>query len=372
MPILVEKIKTVAIKPNKPKAFEKTPVMYLELLENKDNVKPEELNKEFDPAKLDTIPEESRSESEKEEFSDSEHENSNRSSDSEKEQKQSDSDRNSEANSEDIIEKSSEKSSEHNSERSSEPEKSSEPDNMSIASDKSSAKKIISSRLRELLAEDKPMIQEKRTVQNNAPTLSDLAKNGKYTIKKDIADVNGFENNMEKDNAKRQLLFKFDLLRKSYRDAQIDEFTMDSDYETMKNSYEMSVKTLSLDSSVQEYKQYLLYAFAIIEFVLGSYFKLDMKGYTSHQAAQMNSYTKLLIELGEKSYVPTGSKWPVEVRLLFLVVMNTAIFLVFKAMMKNSGENLFNIFKTTTNSNPTQKKRKMKGPDLNLDDLDDI
>ena len=42
----------------------------------------------------------------------------------------------------------------------------------------------------------------------------------------------------------------------------------------------------------------------------------------------MNKYEHLLIELGEKNYVPEGSKWPVEIRLLFTIVINAAIFII--------------------------------------------
>ena len=104
----------------------------------------------------------------------------------------------------------------------------------------------------------------------------------------------------------------------------------------MKRSYESTVRTLSLDRSVDDYKKYLSYGFIGMEFVLGHVFKLDMSGFARQQMVSMSSYERLLIELGEKSYVPTGSKWPVEVRLIFLVVVNTAVFLVSRMMMKKT------------------------------------
>ena len=86
----------------------------------------------------------------------------------------------------------------------------------------------------------------------------------------------------------------------------------------------------------------------------------------------MNSYEKLLIELGEKSYVPTGSKWPVELRLLFLIIMNAAFFIVSKMIMKKTGANLMNMINgmNTSSSNASApRKRKMRGPNINLDDI---
>jgi len=92
----------------------------------------------------------------------------------------------------------------------------------------------------------------------------------------------------------------------------------------------------------------------------------------------MSSYEKLLIELGEKSYVPSGSKWPVEVRLLFLVIMNAAFFIISKMILKKTGSNLMSVINGVNSSaqaaqsQPNLRKRKMKGPTVSLDDIPDI
>ena len=90
----------------------------------------------------------------------------------------------------------------------------------------------------------------------------------------------------------------------------------------------------------------------------------------------MHSYEKLLIELGEKSYVPSGSKWPVEVRLLFMIIMNAAFFLVSKMIMKKTGSNLMGMINSLNTNNTTSvnnininRKRRMKGPDIDLESL---
>ena len=119
------------------------------------------------------------------------------------------------------------------------------------------------------------------------------------------------------------------MLKKSYPTANIrQDFTIRSDIHDIKSAYEMSVRRLSMDSKIEKYKSYLMGAFMATEYVFGNFLGFDMQGYTQQQILQMNSYEKLLIEIGEKSYVPESvSKFPVEVRLLFLVVMNAAIFI---------------------------------------------
>ena len=116
----------------------------------------------------------------------------------------------------------------------------------------------------------------------------------------------------------------------------------------------------------------------LLEFVFGHLFGFDMSGFTQQQILSMNSYEKLLIELGEKSYMPSGSKWPVEVRLLFLCLINAVLFVVSKIILKKTGSNLMNMMNNMNATNtsspaaPEQKKRKMKGPTVSVNDIPDV
>ena len=200
-----------------------------------------------------------------------------------------------------------------------------------------------------------------------APSLASLEKQGEYVHQRELRDVNrvtSSEHNEEE--LKREMLFKFDMLRKSYPSATIPTYTIHTDYNTLRKSYEDTVKRLSLDASVESYKTYLIYGFMACEFLLGNFGGFDMQGFTQQQILTINTYEKLLIELGEKSYVPTGSKWPVEIRLLFMIIMNAAFFIVSKMMMKKTGANILNMVNnmnstkpstTSSNTNTEQKKK---------------
>ena len=222
---------------------------------------------------------------------------------------------------------------------------------------------------------------ENRSVMNKnekiPPTLTELEAKGGYVRKKELRDINSAPiNEQEEEDLKREIMFKIELLKKSYPNSTIPEFNIHSDYNNMKKTYDSTVRRLSLDSSVETYKTYLIGGFMACEFVLGNFLKFDMQGFTQQQILSMNSYEKLLIELGEKSYVPTGSKWPVEVRLLFMIIMNAGFFIVSKMIMKKTGANLLgminnmNVSQHQSSSNQ-QKKRKMKGPEIDLENLPD-
>ena len=100
-----------------------------------------------------------------------------------------------------------------------------------------------------------------------------------------------------------------------------------------------------------------------------------MEGFTQQQITNMISYERLLIELGEKSYTPGGSDWPVEIRLVFLIIINAAFFVISKILMKNTGTNILNMINSmnvNTHAPVNAPKRKMKGPDISFDDLDEL
>ncbi len=210
-----------------------------------------------------------------------------------------------------------------------------------------------------------------------APTLAELKAQGKYQGKQELRNVNHVTmNEIEEEDAKRELKLKFDILRRSYpNSAHIipDHYTIHSDLHEMQKTYDMTVKTVSIDANTNNYKKYLIGAFSVVEFVMGNFLGFDMQGFTQQQIIQMGSYERLLIELGEKSYVPTGSKWPVEVRLAGVVLMNAGFFVLGKIFMRKTGTNFINMMNNiTTKQEPQAKPGRMKGPSINIDDIPDV
>jgi hypothetical protein len=351
-----------------PKAFPKISSLYLELFENKLKVKPDLVNKEYIPKAKDVletqpIPVETKSESESK-WSQLPSVNEGKP----KVEKVEIYDSSGDEGSLDI----------------------SSDDNVKIEAELSGDDSDeLANKLKKMLASDdegspirspidKYAVQTPKDSYKSAarepPKLSELESKGEYTRKKVIGNVTNFSSNdQNSDNIKRELIFKFKLLKKSYTNADIPEFSIHSDLPTMERTYNDMLRHLSLDSSVDNYKKYLIGGFMLIEFIFGKFLSIDMQGFTQQQIISMSSYEKLLIELGDKSYVPEGSRWPVEVRLLFLILMNAAFFIISRMILRKTGANLMGMMNkmptSSSNRAPPKKKKKMKGPSIDLSDL---
>ena len=417
----------------RPKNFPRMPILYLELLENKSKIDPKLVNQEYIPKKLPNLPviqEEKYEDKIIEEYK--EPKNNYYNSPPVRSNEQSPTNSPSPSPSPSPSSKSSpssisSKSSKSSSSSSSSSSKSSKRSSSSTVSRSKNDDDDLSLRMKELLI-DKRDIKEnyrhnndKRDIKENyrhnndkndknekneryseryndnrdrdrknerqndnessmPPKLSDIA-GGNYVPKKVMEELTDEKN--DEDDLKRELLFKFQLLKRSYKNnptiSTVPEFTMHSDYKTMLNSYDMAVRQLNVDSNIENYKTYLVTAFYIVEFVLGYWLKFDMQDFTKQQILSMNKYEHLLIELGEKTYVPEGSKWSVEMRLLFTIVINTALFIITKMVMKKVGGSFFGLMEglgnvansgnnnNNNNNNNEQPARRMRGPNLNLD-----
>lgn len=170
--------------------------------------------------------------------------------------------------------------------------------------------------------------------------------NGEYNQQHFAQEQEEEEDEEERERReKADLLFKFMVLRRQYPNVEIPEFTEHSDLDTMKRVYEQIIRRVSLDSSVDSYKQYLVGGFMVLEWVSTNWLGIDLSGFTQQQVKMMNRYERLLIELGEKNYSTVGSRFPVEVRLIFFIIFNAGLFYVQK-MIFSGGDGGVNILGT--------------------------
>ena len=207
------------------------------------------------------------------------------------------------------------------------------------------------------------------------PTLAELEAKGLVNRQKDLKDVNYISKDSDEEE-KRRIIFKFEIMKKTYPDIQIPEYTIHSDINTMKKTYDTVLRRISLDTSVKNNKNNMKMLFYGIELLFGNFLGFDMKGYATHQLTNMNQYEAMLLEIGEKSYVPEDQKLPVEIRLIGGILMSTAIFVFGKMVEKNINVSIHNMMKNfstdETNTEKSTKRGRMKGPDVDLNDIPDL
>ena len=230
--------------------------------------------------------------------------------------------------------------------------------------------------------EDKQTYSPVKQQQKAYPSLSEINAGIAKPGNRDLTFSNKID---EKDTQrKRFLLLKFKTLKRHYVDITIPEFTEFSDLQTMEKEYDMLVTQLRLDANVENYKKYLIVGFGLVEFVLSKFLKFaEIEGFTQQQLLGMNQYEKILLEIGEKHQVDISKQWSPEIRLIGIIAMNSVIFIGTKLLFKSvSGSDVLNMIsppggkaqekpkpKESTQGTAQPSSKKMKGPDLNLDDL---
>jgi len=188
--------------------------------------------------------------------------------------------------------------------------------------------------IRDLLGNTKAAAAVAATVSNNLPpTLEQLTSNEQINVGgKQVRDVTYTA--QDEVERRRDLMFRFDILKKSYKEASIPEISQFMDVETLDKMYQDTVRRVALDGKVEGYRRFLNMGFMGIELLFSNVLKMDMTGFAKQQMMSMNSYERILIELGEKSLLDkTKSQWPAQVRLMFTIVMNAVIFVMGKAVM---------------------------------------
>ncbi len=218
------------------------------------------------------------------------------------------------------------------------------------------------------------VVQGTPRIERKLPTLRELEQMNGIKVEKPILEAR-FDDKDE--GKKRDILLKFDLLKRTYPSSKLPETTIHESLISLEDKYNSTLRNLAVSNSVDNYKQYLTFLFMGIEWICGKVLKLDMAGYVDHQLEQMNKYEKFLVQIGEKNYIPSGKKFPVEVQLLFAVIVQTAFFVLLRSVFKNAGANILNkvteakVQSTTTpvSTEPLKKSYKMRGPSISLEEI---
>lgn len=193
----------------------------------------------------------------------------------------------------------------------------------------------------------------------NAPTLQDLQQQKKIVIDKEYRHAEDDEETQKERNA---MYFKCEVLRRMHPNMQVPEFTPYTDPKIMKQKIDMFTEKISLNTAVDNWKRYLIIGVMVCEVVLGK-LNFDMEGFAQQQITQMSTYDQLLVEIAEKNQKKVQSKWGPETRLCLMLSLNTVLFVVSKTLAKNSGFNLLGTINSMTSGMSfSQNNNNMKEP----------
>lgn len=137
---------------------------------------------------------------------------------------------------------------------------------------------------------------------------------------------------------------KYGILREAWPNYHIPAITPDMTLTQIHAGYDIYVRHIFISNDADKFKLFMIIGWLFIELV-GSKLNLNIGGYTVTQMKSMNKYEKLLVELGESNYqqsltANSRSDWPVEMRLLFVSLVNAVTFIIIKMLASYMGEGI--------------------------------
>lgn len=129
---------------------------------------------------------------------------------------------------------------------------------------------------------------------------------------------------------RQEFKVKFGILRANYPQWGIIDPPDSLTVKQMNELYERYMRQILVSKETGQYKVYMVIFLMVIEVIGVKFLKLNMSGYTMSQMKIMNRYDALFTELGEKWLVSGASNWPVEARIMMMMMFNAVIFLVVK------------------------------------------
>jgi hypothetical protein len=235
----------------------------------------------------------------------------------------------------------------------------SEPDT-EIVSKYSVMKEKISTSVKPLL---KPSPFQKQETVNIPAPLSQINK----STDKSVIDITQPQTSKERDDEdkKRELIDKLERLQKNNPNKKLSKFSMMSDLDEIQRYILNLEKSLSIEQSADTYKIFLGSSIYGLHWAMSSFTEgLVGDDFIKFHMKSMKTYDKMLMEMSETSYVATQKQWPAWVRLGGLMVINTSLYLMGKTMLKRTGSNYLEELYDGDNGGDKSHANKMRGPKI--------
>jgi hypothetical protein len=204
----------------------------------------------------------------------------------------------------------------------------------------------------------------------------DGASNAQLSVVDETPQLSPEEKEKLDQEEREELIVKFRTLKKAYpqnKDLQLISVGDYDDLDTMRKMYKRTVTEIAFDKKISNYRYYLTISFMVVEYAF-KHLGVNMDGFAKHQTKCMDDYNSLLVELGEKTQGSWMDNFPVEVRLMGLVLFQTAVFW----FAKNKNIDISNIMNILSGMVPKEQSqvsdatpaveevpaKKMRGPSI--------
>tara|TARA_R110001632_G_scaffold200941_9_gene323694 strand:+ start:1355 stop:2764 length:1410 start_codon:yes stop_codon:yes gene_type:complete len=253
-----------------------------------------------------------------------------------------------------------------------------------IRNEASSRRVMMSSQKRQLTSQKKEMESQKRQLSSNSKDKSDVAtkksrlpeinsktkpvtpddsykhktisekrrREKEKKAKKEDEDSDDEDSSeedidmMPKTPAEKHLYWKtrIQILKTRFKDVTVPKNEADLTWQELRKIYYIEMDRVSITKNVDAYRMIMIVSCFIIEYIGYKILKVDITGFGVHSMKSMWRYERLLIELGEKDYASFGENWPVEFRLIGMMIVSAIIFVIAKSLFKQTGQDMSNDF----------------------------
>jgi len=185
----------------------------------------------------------------------------------------------------------------------------------------------------------KPQSKESELDLDEEEKPSGVEQTNKVTNENEVPDYD-IMNDIEIAECHADFRVKFGILRNAFPEMNIPNYDDDVNLKIKHAHYVRYLRHIHVDNSISNYRLYLIVFWLGLELFGVKVLGLSVSGFTQRQFESMRQYEHLLQELGEKSNTSIGSEWPVEVRILFMSLVNAIVFVIIKYLADWAGPSL--------------------------------
>lgn len=188
----------------------------------------------------------------------------------------------------------------------------------------------------------------------------DSASGGQLSVVEETHEISPEEKEKLDQEEREELIVKFRTLKKAYpqnKELQLISVGEYDDLDMMRKMYKRTLTEITFDKKISNYRYYLTISFMVVEYAF-KHLGVNMDGFAKHQTKCMDDYNSLLVELGEKTQGSWMDNFPVEVRLMGLVLFQTAVFW----FAKNKNIDISNIMNILSGMVPKEQPQVAEPP----------